>query len=75
MLTDRAHVEFSIFDFGPGIPEETLKCIFEPFFTTKSEGVQLSKLMAERYGLRMLPMVELNFTFVCLGFQHRGGHR
>lgn len=39
MLVDNTHIEFSIYDSGPGIPEEKLKRVFEAFFTTKPEGM------------------------------------
>lgn len=38
-LTDQAHTEFSISDFGPGIPNEHLNQVFDAFFTTKPNGM------------------------------------
>ena len=35
---DRDHIEVSITDDGPGIPEDIKNRIFEPFFTTKELG-------------------------------------
>jgi two-component system NtrC family sensor kinase len=35
---DDKSIRISVYDSGPGIPEENLQKIFEPFFTTKPEG-------------------------------------
>ena len=44
--TDNMQVEFSIHDFGPGIPEEQLKQVFDPFFTTKRDGMGMGLSLA-----------------------------
>ena len=47
-------VEFSISDFGPGIPADKFKHLFEPFFTTKSNGMgmglSLARTIVEAHG-------------------------
>lgn len=43
-----AHVEFTISDNGPGIPETDLNRIFEPFYTLKNDGIGLGLALCKR---------------------------
>lgn len=45
---DRPHVEVSISDSGPGIPESNRDKIFEPFYTTKKDGTGLGLPITKR---------------------------
>ncbi len=45
---ERRHIEVSVADNGPGIPEDIREHIFEPFFTTNSEGTGLGLAIAKR---------------------------
>ena len=45
---DRPHVEVSISDSGPGIPEQNRERLFEPFFTTKKDGTGLGLAITKR---------------------------
>ena len=47
--SNSSHVELSISDTGPGIPEEIRNKLFEPFFTTKKTGTGLGLSIA--YGI------------------------
>jgi two-component system sensor histidine kinase DctS len=47
-------VEFSVIDYGEGIPEEVARKLFTPFFTTKAEGMglglSLCRTVIEQHG-------------------------
>ena len=45
-LAENLAVEFSISDFGAGIPADTHKHLFDPFFTTKSNGMGMGLSLA-----------------------------
>lgn len=53
-IADASHVQCSIEDSGPGIPEETLDHIFQSFFTTKESGMgmglPISRSIVEAHG-------------------------
>ena len=49
-----AWLEFSVADWGPGIPQEVQRQLFTPFFTTKAEGMglglSLCRTVVEQHG-------------------------
>jgi signal transduction histidine kinase len=53
-LNERAEVEVSICDSGPGLPRDKLKEVFETFYTTKQQGTGLGlsivRTIIETYG-------------------------
>jgi two-component system sensor kinase FixL len=65
-----AHVEISVTDSGPGIPEQLREKIFDPFVTTKPRGMgmglSISQTFIEAHGgaLRLAPDRDGGATFV-----------
>ena len=53
-LSQKAWVEFSVADRGPGIPPEVAQQLFTPFYTTKAEGMglglSLCRTVVEQHG-------------------------
>ncbi len=51
---NKAWLEFSVTDVGPGIPESVKQQLFTPFFTTKAEGMglglSLCRTVVEQHG-------------------------
>ena len=51
---DKAWLEFSVADQGPGIPDDVRAQLFTPFFTTKAEGMglglSLCRTVVEQHG-------------------------
>lgn len=45
----RGHVEITVTDNGPGIPDEDRDQIFEPFFSTKHDGTGLGLALVKRF--------------------------
>ena len=45
-LTDRAEVEISVIDNGPGLSSKAMQRMFDPFFSTKEQGTGLGLAMS-----------------------------
>jgi signal transduction histidine kinase len=61
------HVAISIYDDGPGVPQDLVEKIFEPFFTTKSQGSGLGLALVQR-------LAEQNGGRVELAPSEKGAH-
>ena len=58
------HVMISIFDKGPGVPEDKVETIFQPFYTTKTQGIgiglNICRTMIESNGGRLWAKADAN---------------
>jgi signal transduction histidine kinase len=54
MVREPCHVQVSIRDSGPGIPDDQLAVVFDTFYTTKAEGtglgLSIARTIIETYG-------------------------
>jgi signal transduction histidine kinase len=54
----------SIFDKGPGVPEDKVETIFQPFYTTKTQGIgiglNICRTIIESNGGRLWAKADAN---------------